>query len=63
MGEAGRVGVSWKGGTIHHEVSFNFFEVDVFEVSASILKISTFIVHKGKTTSVLVEDLVVENGC
>ena len=39
------------------------FEVDVFEVSASILKISTFIVHKGKTTSVLVEDLVVENGC
>ena len=39
------------------------FEVDVFEVSASILKISTFIVHKGKTTSALVEDLVVENGC
>ena len=40
-----------------------FFYVDVFEVSASILKISSFIVHKGKTTSVLVEDLVVENGC
>ena len=40
------------------------FEVDVFEVSTPLFEDIYFhCPYKGKTTSVLVEDLVVENGC